>query len=188
MAISIFDLFKIGIGPSSSHTVGPMRAARLFAQALEREGLLDTTCSVKCELYGSLGATGKGHGSDVAVMLGLMGHAPDTVDVEAVPTLVHSVRARQALALLGSKMIAFREQEHLLLNRREAMAEHPNGMKFSALAGRAPPHPGQATPLSSRIASSAMSCASGSKSGRNPWLKPSPTVNGRGCRVASIRS
>jgi L-serine dehydratase len=133
MAISVFDLFKIGIGPSSSHTVGPMRAARLFAQALERDHLLNTTASVKCELYGSLGATGKGHGSDVAVLLGLMGHAPDTVDVEAVPHLIQTARTTQRLALLGQHAIAFREKEHLLMYRREAMAEHPNGMKFSAL-------------------------------------------------------
>ena len=132
MAISVFDLFKIGIGPSSSHTVGPMRAARLFAQALERDHLFDTTFSVKCELYGSLGATGKGHGSDTAVMLGLMGHAPDTVDVEAVPGLIQGARISQSLALLGLRPIAFREKEHLLMYRREALAEHPNGMKFSA--------------------------------------------------------
>src|SRR3990167_3199662 len=97
MAISVFDLFKIGIGPSSSHTVGPMRAARLFAQTLEREHWLDATQGVTCELYGSLGATGKGHGSDVAVMLGLMGHAPDTVDVDAVPTLIAQARTSQTL-------------------------------------------------------------------------------------------
>ncbi len=133
MAISVFDLFKIGIGPSSSHTVGPMRAARLFVQALQREELLVATAAIRCELYGSLGATGKGHGSDVAVMLGLMGHAPDTVDVQAVPTMIAATRASQALALPGGKTIAFREQDHLLLYRREAMAEHPNGMKFSAL-------------------------------------------------------
>jgi len=133
MAISVFDLFKIGIGPSSSHTVGPMRAARLFAQTLEREHWLDATQGVTCELYGSLGATGKGHGSDVAVMLGLMGHAPDTVDVTAVSGLIQTVRARQALALLGVKPIVFKEKEHLLMYRREALAEHPNGMKFSAV-------------------------------------------------------
>ena len=133
MAISVFDLFKIGIGPSSSHTVGPMRAARLFAQALERDQLINTTAHVTSELYGSLGATGKGHGSDVAVMLGLMGHAPDTVDVEAVPGLIKAARASQSLALLGSHPIAFREKEHLLMYRREALAEHPNGMKFSAV-------------------------------------------------------
>ncbi len=133
MAISVFDIFKIGIGPSSSHTVGPMRAARMFAQALQVDGLLDTTASVRCELYGSLGATGKGHGSDVAVMLGLMGHAPDTVDVQAVPGMIGLVRDRQTLALLGIKSIRFQEKEHLLMYRREALAEHPNGMKFSAL-------------------------------------------------------
>ena len=133
MAISVFDLFKVGIGPSSSHTVGPMRAARLFAQGLERDGLLSQTTAVKCELYGSLGATGKGHGSDQAVMLGLLGHAPDTVDVDAVPAMIAAVCASQSLALLGGHVVDFREKEHLLLYRREAMAEHPNGMKFSAL-------------------------------------------------------
>ncbi len=133
MAISVFDLFKIGIGPSSSHTVGPMRAARLFALALQRDGLLEATASLKCGLYGSLGATGKGHGSDVAVMLGLMGHSPDTVDVQAVPELIRTVHASQSLALLGRQPIAFRQAEHLLLYRDEAMPEHPNGMKFSAL-------------------------------------------------------
>ncbi len=132
MAISVFDLFKVGIGPSSSHTVGPMRAARMFAQALQRDGLLDATASVKAELYGSLGATGKGHGSDVAVMLGLMGHTPDAVDVDAVPALVAQARDSKTVALLGTHPVAFREKEHLLMYRREAMAEHPNGMKFSA--------------------------------------------------------
>ncbi|MBK9439875.1 MAG: L-serine ammonia-lyase [Comamonadaceae bacterium] len=132
MAISVFDLFKIGIGPSSSHTVGPMRAARLFALALQQGGLLASTARVCCELYGSLGATGRGHGSDVAVLLGLMGHAPDTVDVEAVPALVAQVRTSQSLALLGVQRITFIEKEQLLMYRREALAEHPNGMKFSA--------------------------------------------------------
>ena len=136
MAISVFDLFKVGIGPSSSHTVGPMRAARLFALALQQGGLLPTTASVSCALYGSLGATGKGHGSDVAVMLGLMGHAPDTVDVDAVPALVAQARADQSLALLGLQRIVFVEKEHLLMYRREALAEHPNGMKFSAFDAR----------------------------------------------------
>jgi len=133
MAISLFDLFKVGIGPSSSHTVGPMRAARLFALALQRDGLLAHTVSVTCELYGSLGATGKGHGSDVAVMLGLLGHAPDTVDVDAVPSLIAQVRAEQSLNVLGQHRITFVEKDHVLMYRREAMAEHPNGMKFTAL-------------------------------------------------------
>ncbi|APW47618.1 L-serine ammonia-lyase [Rhodoferax antarcticus] len=136
MAISVFDLFKVGIGPSSSHTVGPMRAARLFALALQREGLLARTAGVTCELYGSLGATGKGHGSDVAVMLGLMGHAPDTVDVDAVPSLIAQVRADRLLSVLGLHFIGFTEKENVLMYRREAMAEHPNGMKFSAFDGQ----------------------------------------------------
>src|SRR5664279_3448662 len=122
MAISIFDLFKIGIGPSSSHTVGPMRAARMFAQALARDDLLGRTTGVKCELYGSLGATGKGHGSDVAVMLGLMGQTPDEVDVQAVPVMIQLARSSQTLDLLGIQTIAFREHDHLLMYRREVMA------------------------------------------------------------------
>ncbi|MBT3066742.1 L-serine ammonia-lyase [Rhodoferax sp. U11-2br] len=133
MAISVFDLFKVGIGPSSSHTVGPMRAARLFAAALQTEGVLAQTASICCELYGSLGATGKGHGSDVAVMLGLMGHAPDTVDVDAVPGLIVGVRSSRSLNVLGQHPIPFVEREHVLMYRREALAEHPNGMKFTAL-------------------------------------------------------
>jgi len=132
MAISVFDLFKVGIGPSSSHTVGPMRAAAMFAQSLEKEGLLDQTASVKAELYGSLGATGKGHGSDIGIMLGLMGQTPDTVDVDAIPGLIKAVRAQRALALLARQPITFCEKEHLLMYRREALAEHPNGMQFSA--------------------------------------------------------
>ncbi len=132
MAISVFDLFKVGIGPSSSHTVGPMRAAGMFAQLLQKEGLLDQTAGVKAELYGSLGATGKGHGSDIGIMLGLMGHTPDTVDVDAVPGLIQQARTLQSIALLATRPIAFREKEHVLMYRREAMAEHPNGMQFSA--------------------------------------------------------
>src|SRR3990167_7089801 len=133
MAISVFDLFKIGIGPSSSHTVGPMRAARMFVQSLQRDDMLTRTSAVKAELYGSLGATGKGHGSDTAVMLGLMGLAPDTVDVDAVPGIIAQIRSEQRLVLFGGTTIRFTDREHVLMYRREAMAEHPNGMKFSAL-------------------------------------------------------
>ena len=92
MAVSVFDLFKIGIGPSSSHTVGPMRAALMFVQGLERDGLLLATASVKVDLYGSLGATGKGHGTDRGVMLGLMGDAPDTVDPDTIAQRLETVR------------------------------------------------------------------------------------------------
>lgn len=132
MAVSVFDLFKIGIGPSSSHTVGPMRAALLFAQGLERDGLLPAVSSVRAELYGSLGATGKGHGTDKGVMLGLLGQAPDTVDPSAIEGMLASIRSQRSLALLGVHPVSFIEKEHLLFYRREAMAEHPNGMKFHA--------------------------------------------------------
>ncbi len=132
MAVSVFDLFKIGIGPSSSHTVGPMRAARLFALRLQHEGLLPRTARVLAQLYGSLGATGKGHGSDKAVLLGLQGHEPDTVDVDAVPALLAQVRERRRLALLGGAEIAFAEREDLKFHRRETLPFHTNGMRFSA--------------------------------------------------------
>ena len=92
MAVSVFDLFKIGIGPSSSHTVGPMRAARLFALRLDADGLLDRVTGVEVQLHGSLGATGKGHGSDKAVLLGLEGEEPATVDVEAIAARLQHIR------------------------------------------------------------------------------------------------
>jgi len=132
MAVSVFDLFKIGIGPSSSHTVGPMRAARLFVQRLAHEGQLPRVARLKCELYGSLAATGKGHGSDKAVLLGLLGEAPDTVDVDAVPALLHRLRHDKALALPGGPTIAFDEQGDLKFHRRESLPFHANGMRFSA--------------------------------------------------------
>lgn len=132
MAVSVFDLFKIGIGPSSSHTVGPMRAARLFALRLEHDGLLARTARVQAQLYGSLGATGKGHGSDKAVLLGLAGHEPDTVDVDAVPALLEATRQSRRIALLGRHDIAFAEREDLKFHRRETLPFHANGMRFAA--------------------------------------------------------
>ncbi|WP_322043595.1 L-serine ammonia-lyase [Paraburkholderia sp. J67] len=132
MAVSVFDLFKIGIGPSSSHTVGPMRAALMFAEGLERDGLLAPTASVKVELYGSLGATGKGHGTDRGVMLGLMGDAPDTVDPDTISERLEAVRQSRLLALLGHHTIPFVMKEHIAFYR-QALPEHPNGMKLRAL-------------------------------------------------------
>lgn len=132
MAVSVFDLFKIGIGPSSSHTVGPMRAALLYVQGLERDGLLPDVATLRCELYGSLGATGKGHGTDKGVMLGLMGEAPDTVDPAAIAGMLQAVRASRSLPVLGRHPVPFIEKDHLLFYRREALPEHPNGMKFHA--------------------------------------------------------
>jgi L-serine dehydratase len=132
MAVSVFDLFKIGIGPSSSHTVGPMRAARLFARHLLHDGLLDRTARVQVHLYGSLGATGKGHGSDKAVLLGLAGHEPDTVDVDAVPGLLAALRKAQSLSLLGQHATAIHEKDDLRFHRRESLPFHANGMRFLA--------------------------------------------------------
>jgi L-serine dehydratase len=132
MAISVFDLFKIGIGPSSSHTVGPMRAARMFVARLQADGHLGTTARVRCWLYGSLGATGKGHGSDTAVLLGLAGHEPDSVDVEAVPDLLAAIRGGACLNLLGQHEVVFNEREDLIFLRRETLPFHANGMKLTA--------------------------------------------------------
>ena len=132
MAVSVFDLFKIGIGPSSSHTVGPMRAARLFALRLEHEGRLAATTRVCSQLYGSLGATGKGHGTDKAVLLGLAGQEPDTVDVELIGSALKRIREAQRLALLGTHEIGFNEKTDLIFYRREALPFHANGMRFTA--------------------------------------------------------
>ncbi|MGQ3051914.1 MAG: L-serine ammonia-lyase [Roseateles sp.] len=131
MAVSVFDLFKIGIGPSSSHTVGPMRAARLFGLRLQHDGLLDRTARVQVILYGSLGATGKGHGSDKAVLLGLAGHEPDTVDIEAIPGLLEAIRAGN-LCVVGQHAIAFNEATDLIFKRRESLPFHANGMRCIA--------------------------------------------------------
>ncbi|KDP84124.1 L-serine ammonia-lyase [Cupriavidus basilensis] len=132
MAVSVFDLFKVGIGPSSSHTVGPMRAALMFAQGLARDGLLPQVASVRIELYGSLGATGRGHGTDKGVILGLQGEAPDTIDPDTIELRLAALRASRTLSLLGTHPVPFVEKEHIVFYRREAMAEHPNGMKFHA--------------------------------------------------------
>ena len=132
MAINVFDLFKIGIGPSSSHTVGPMRAAAMFAGRLRDAGLLREVVRVKAEMYGSLGATGRGHGTPKAVMLGLEGESPEGVDVEAIAGRVDAIRRDCSLRLCGEHAIAFNEKEDLKLNRRKALPLHPNGMIFAA--------------------------------------------------------
>jgi L-serine dehydratase len=131
MAISVFDMFKIGIGPSSSHTVGPMRAAGTFARGLADGGLLPRVARVKVELYGSLGATGRGHGSDRAVILGLEGEDPETVDTAAVEARVAAVRASGRIRLLGEHQVGFTDDD-LLLHRRQSLPYHPNGMRFTA--------------------------------------------------------
>lgn len=132
MTVSVFDLFKIGIGPSSSHTVGPMIAARHFAASLQDAGLLAHTAAVRTELFGSLSATGLGHGTDSAILLGLAGHEPDRIDPDQIGPLLLAIRSRQELALLGTHAVRFSAKEHLLM-RRKSLAHHPNGMRFAAL-------------------------------------------------------
>jgi len=132
VAVSAFDLFKIGIGPSSSHTVGPMRAARLFALRLANAGLLPEVARVRAELYGSLGATGKGHGTDKAVLLGLEGEEPHSVDIDSIPARLAQVRTQGRLRLLGTHAIGFDEREDLLFYRMKTLPFHANGMRFVA--------------------------------------------------------
>jgi len=133
MSLSVFDLFKIGIGPSSSHTVGPMKAAAMFAKALAQDGMLAATARVEVRLYGSLGATGKGHGTDTAVMLGLEGLMPDSIDPDSIDARLKKIRKEKILQLQGSHPIAFAEKSDVLFLRRETLSFHPNGVKFMAL-------------------------------------------------------
>ena len=133
MTVSVFDLFKIGIGPSSSHTVGPMRAALKFARSLADDGMLDQVSGVRAELFGSLGATGHGHGSVKAVVLGLSGEQPETVDPAAAEPMLAAVRAAGRLALLGRRQLAFDVDTDVILHRRKRLDFHSNGMRFAAL-------------------------------------------------------
>jgi L-serine dehydratase len=130
--ISVLDLFTIGIGPSSSHTVGPMRAARRFLDRLTEAGLLETTARIEVDLYGSLALTGKGHGTDKAVLLGLEGQTPESVDVDSVHGRMEHIRTGKSLTLPGGRAIPFDETSDLLFHRRESLPEHPNGMRFLA--------------------------------------------------------
>ncbi|MDQ0940595.1 L-serine ammonia-lyase [Streptomyces sp. V1I1] len=132
MAISVFDLFSIGIGPSSSHTVGPMRAAAMFARRLKNEGMLAHTAAIRAELFGSLGATGHGHGTPKAVLLGLEGNSPRTVDVETADAQVERIRTSGRISLLGSHEIGFDFDKDLVLHRRKALPYHANGMTIFA--------------------------------------------------------
>ena len=137
MSISVFDLFKVGIGPSSSHTVGPMRAANRFIEKLESSSPgIDSVARIKIELFGSLGATGKGHGSPKAVLLGLMGEMPETVDVSQIAATVASIRESRKISLNNVHEIAFDEDKDLIMHRRKALPKHPNGMRFFAFDQR----------------------------------------------------
>lgn len=135
MTISVFDIFKIGVGPSSSHTVGPMRAAHQFLLDLQAAGKLDQTRQVVAELYGSLALTGAGHGTDRAVLLGLEGETPDEIDPDTIGTRLRAIREAGRIRLLGSHEIAFDEPLNLLLHKAQVLPRHSNGMRFTALDG-----------------------------------------------------
>jgi L-serine dehydratase len=132
MALSVFDLFRVGIGPSSSHTVGPMKAAGRFVAALTADGLAEKTASVRAELFGSLGSTGHGHGSVAAVVLGLAGFDPETVDPPSVRPIVEAARSTGRLRLAGGHEIAFSPDTDVVLWRNKSLPLHPNGMTFVA--------------------------------------------------------
>ncbi|MFC3231095.1 L-serine ammonia-lyase [Marinibaculum pumilum] len=135
MTVSVFELFKIGIGPSSSHTVGPMKAARAFLQGLEEAGELSRVARLSVSLHGSLAATGRGHASDTAVLLGLAGEEPETVDPDRVPAIVAGIGEAGRIALLGRHEIPFLRDRDIRFNMRERMRLHANGMRFLARDG-----------------------------------------------------
>lgn len=133
MSISAFDLFKVGIGPSSSHTVGPMVAAQGFIAELKLAGDLTRVVRIRAELYGSLGATGAGHGSPKAIILGLEGELPDSVDVDQIDARVQTARSEGFLLLAGEHRIDFDYRNDLVMHRSESLPYHANGMRFTAL-------------------------------------------------------
>jgi L-serine dehydratase len=139
MTLSVFDIFKVGIGPSSSHTMGPMRAAREFALGLNRDGLLVDTAEIAVRLYGSLALTGAGHGTDRAVLVGLEGAEPETVDPDSIEPALQRIRSTGRIQLLGEHEIAFDEPMQLLFMRHERLPQHSNGMRFTALAANGRP-------------------------------------------------
>ncbi|MEM7612744.1 MAG: L-serine ammonia-lyase [Pseudomonadota bacterium] len=132
MTISVFNLFKIGIGPSSSHTVGPMLASERFVRALQSAGTLTTVAKIEVQLFGSLGATGRGHGTHKAVQLGLMGRLPDEIDPDEIPDLLAEIESSRTLTLGGEHAIRFKPKEHLKFRVRQKLPYHPNAMRLSA--------------------------------------------------------
>ena len=132
MALSAFDLYSVGIGPSSSHTVGPMRAAKRFADGLVESGRVGDVRRVRAELFGSLGATGHGHGSPKAVVLGLEGEDPATVDTDLAEGRLDAIRSAGTLRLAGTTQVEFDVDEDLVMHRRRSLPAHPNGMTFAA--------------------------------------------------------
>ena len=133
MAVSTFDLFKIGIGPSSSHTVGPMRAAERFVHRwLLDTGRLQEVTRLRAEVFGSLALTGRGHGTDKAVLLGLEGHRPNLIDPDVIPATLERIRSSKRINLMGQHEISFDEKRDLPMNKRQKLPYHTNGMRFTA--------------------------------------------------------
>ena len=132
MFLSVFDLFKVGIGPSSSHTVGPMIAARRFLLSLEEAGFFPQISKIQINVYGSLALTGLGHATDVALMLGLMGHAPDSIDPEMIQGLVKDCQASKKISLLGKLDISFDSTKDMPFLMEALLQHHTNGMEFKA--------------------------------------------------------
>ena len=133
MGVSVFDLFKIGIGPSSSHTVGPMRAAaRFVSRWLVEPGQLERCVRVRAEVFGSLALTGRGHGTDKAVLMGLEGHLPNRIDPDLIPASLERIRKHKRIRLHGSHEIDFDEKRDLVMNKRQKLPFHTNGMRFAA--------------------------------------------------------
>jgi L-serine dehydratase len=133
MAVSVFDLFKIGIGPSSSLTVGPMRAAARFIERwIIDNGDLERTARVRAEVFGSLAMTGRGHGTDKALMMGLEGHWPNEIDPDIIPPALERIRGEKRLRLFGRHEIGFDEKHDLIMNKRQKLPFHTNGMRFTA--------------------------------------------------------
>ncbi len=133
MAVSTFDLYKIGIGPSSSHTVGPMRAAARFVERwLAEPGRLPEVVRVRAEVFGSLALTGRGHGTDKAVLMGLEGHYPNAIDPDIIPPALERIRKGKSILLHGTQPVAFEEKRDLVMNKRQKLPYHTNGMRFTA--------------------------------------------------------
>ena len=132
MNYSVFEVFRIGIGPSSSHTVGPMLAVNRFLVEIEKRGLLNQVALVQVHLYGSLALTGIGHGTDCAVLAGLTGALPDSVDPQTIAPLLESIQQTSQLSLMGVQTIHFDYAQHLIFHRNETLQEHPNGMVLQA--------------------------------------------------------
>lgn len=133
--ISVFDMFSIGIGPSSSHTVGPMKAAKLFTESLILSKQITAIDRVKCELFGSLGQTGIGHGTGKAIILGLSGESPETIAVDAIDKILAETVASQQINLAGQLMVNFPKENAIIYNRKKTLPAHANAMTLQAFQG-----------------------------------------------------